>query len=43
LANPNYVNKAKPELVAETRELLQTARNDLEAARSALDALGAPA
>jgi valyl-tRNA synthetase len=39
LANPNYVNKAKPELVAETRELLEVARHDLEAAQAALAAL----
>jgi valyl-tRNA synthetase len=40
LANPGYVNNAKPELVAETRDLLQTARNDLEAAEAAMAALG---
>ncbi|MDH3706133.1 MAG: valine--tRNA ligase [Acidimicrobiia bacterium] len=40
LANPGYVNNAKPELVAETRELLAAARADLAAAQSALAALG---
>jgi len=29
LANPGYVNNAKPELVAETRELLEVARDHL--------------
>ncbi len=40
LANPGYVNNAKPELVAETRDLLQVARNDLAAAEAAMAALG---
>ncbi|MEM7272753.1 MAG: valine--tRNA ligase [Actinomycetota bacterium] len=40
LANPGYVNNAKPELVAETRELLEVAKNDLDAARHAMAALG---
>ncbi len=40
LANPGYVNNAKPELVAETRELLAVARNDLAAAEAAMAALG---
>ena len=39
LANPGYVNNAKPELVAETRDLLEVARNDLAAAESAMAAL----
>ena len=39
LANPGYVNNAKPELVAETRELLEVARNDLAAAEAALASL----
>ena len=36
LANPGYVNNAKPELVAETRELLARAQADLDAANTAL-------
>ncbi|MFN3216075.1 MAG: valine--tRNA ligase [Acidimicrobiales bacterium] len=40
LANPGYVNNAKPELVDETRSLLDAARADLAAAESALAALG---
>ena len=40
LANPGYVNNAKPELVAETRELLEVARSDLAAAEAAMAALG---
>ncbi|MGB5758686.1 MAG: valine--tRNA ligase [Acidimicrobiales bacterium] len=40
LANPGYVNNAKPEMVAETRQLLEVARSDLTAARSAMAALG---
>ena len=40
LANPGYVNNAKPELVAETRDLLDVARGDLEAARAAMASLG---
>ena len=39
LANPGYVNNAKPELVEETRQLLEVAINDLDAARAALAAL----
>jgi len=39
LANPGYVSNAKPELVAETRDLLEVARNDLAAAEAAMDAL----
>ncbi len=39
LANPGYVNNAKPELVAETRQLLEVARSDLNAAQSAMAAL----
>jgi valyl-tRNA synthetase len=39
LANPGYVNNARPELVAETRQLLEVARSDLEAARAAMAAL----
>jgi valyl-tRNA synthetase len=40
LGNPGYVNNAKPELVAETRELLEAARSDLDAATTAMGALG---
>ena len=40
LGNPNYVEKAKPELVAETRRMLEEARADLEAARAALERMG---
>ena len=40
LANPGYVNNAKPELVAETREMLEVARQDLAAAEAAMAALG---
>ncbi len=40
LGNPGYVNNAKPELVAETRELLEAARSDLDAANAAMSALG---
>jgi len=39
LSNPGYVNNAKPELVAETRELLEVAQADLSAAQAGLDAL----
>jgi valyl-tRNA synthetase len=39
LANPGYVNNAKPELVAETRELLSSAQADLAAAEAALASL----
>ncbi len=41
LGNAGYVNNAKPELVAETRERLAAAQADLAAARSALAALPA--
>ncbi len=40
LGNAGYVNNAKPELVAETRELLAVAKADLAAAESALEHLG---
>ena len=40
LSNESYVQKAKPELVAETRRLLEEARADLEAATAALERLG---
>ncbi|MEE2681549.1 MAG: valine--tRNA ligase [Planctomycetota bacterium] len=40
LANEAYVQKAKPELVAETRRMLEEARADLEAATAALGRLG---
>ena len=40
LDNPGYVNNAPPELVAETRQLLDGARSDLEAAEAALAGLG---
>jgi valyl-tRNA synthetase len=36
LGNKNYVEKAKPELVEETRRMLEQAKADLEAARAAL-------
>ena len=39
LANEGYLKNAKPELVAETRELLAAARADLDAAEAALAAL----
>jgi len=39
LSNPGYVNNAKPELVAETRELCERAKADLAAATAALTAL----
>ncbi|MGI9596222.1 MAG: class I tRNA ligase family protein, partial [Acidimicrobiales bacterium] len=39
LANPGYVNNAKPELVEETRQLLVVAKSDLDAAQSAMSAL----
>ncbi|RZV41276.1 MAG: hypothetical protein EX269_16580, partial [Acidimicrobiales bacterium] len=39
LNNPGYVNNAKPELVAETREMLELAKADLDAATSSLAAL----
>jgi len=42
LANPGYVNNAKPELVAETRELLDVARSDLAAAEAAMAVLAGP-
>ena len=40
LDNPNYVQKAKPELVQETRQLLEEAGKDLAAAEAALAGLG---
>ena len=40
LDNPNYVQKAKPELVEETRRMLEEARKDHAAAESALAGLG---
>ncbi|MED6306861.1 MAG: valine--tRNA ligase [Planctomycetota bacterium] len=39
LSNEAYVSKAKPELVAETRRLLEAARADLAAAEAALQRL----
>jgi len=39
LGNPGYLAKAKPELVAETRAMMEQAKADIEAARRALDAL----
>jgi valyl-tRNA synthetase len=39
LGNPGYLAKAKPELVAETRALMEQAKADIDAARRALDAL----
>ncbi len=39
LSNPGYVNNAKPELVAETRELLEVAKSDLQAAEAAMASL----
>jgi valyl-tRNA synthetase len=39
LGNPGYLAKAKPELVAETRRMLEEAKADSDAARRALDAL----
>ncbi|MEM7322250.1 MAG: valine--tRNA ligase [Actinomycetota bacterium] len=39
LANPGYVNNAKPELVEETRQLLAVAKSDLDAAETAMAAL----
>ena len=39
LANPAYVEKAKPELVQETRDMLSEAEHDLEAAEEALRGL----
>ncbi len=39
LSNEGYVNNAKPELVAETRQLLVAAQADLAAAKSALASL----
>jgi valyl-tRNA synthetase len=39
LANPGYVNNAKPELVEETRQQLKVAQGDLSAAESAMAAL----
>ena len=40
LDNPNYVQKAKPELVEETRQMLASAQQDLSAAQAALEGLG---
>ena len=40
LGNKNYVEKAKPELVAETRIMLEASRTELEAAEAALARLG---
>ena len=40
LDNPNYVQKAKPELVEETRRMLEEARKDHAAAEAALAGLG---
>ena len=40
LSNESYVQKAKPELVAETRRMLEEARADLEAAQAALERMG---
>ena len=40
LGNANYVEKAKPELVEETRRMLEQARADLEAAKAALARMG---
>ncbi len=40
LANPGYVNNAKPEMVEETRQLLDAAKGDLAAAETALSTLG---
>ena len=39
LSNEGYVNNAKPELVQETRDMLEVAKADLAAAQAALDAL----
>ncbi len=39
LDNPNYVQKAKPELVQETRDMLKTAEHDLKIAEEALQVL----
>ncbi|MBG01522.1 MAG: valine--tRNA ligase [Acidimicrobiaceae bacterium] len=39
LSNPGYLNNAKPELIEETRTLLETARADLKAAQNSLDKL----
>jgi valyl-tRNA synthetase len=39
LGNPGYLAKAKPELVAETRRMMEEAKADSDAARRALDAL----
>mgnify|MGYP001177093638 CR=1 FL=1 len=40
LGNEAYVQKAKPELVAETRRMLESSRAELEAAEAALSRLG---
>ncbi len=39
LSNPGYVNNAKPELVEETRQLLEVAKSDLHAAEAAMASL----
>jgi valyl-tRNA synthetase len=39
LGNAGYLAKAKPELVEETRAMLEQAKADVDAARRALDAL----
>ena len=40
LANEGYLKNAKPELIAETRELLAAAQADLTAAQAAITSLG---
>ena len=39
LGNPGYVNNARPELVSETRDMLDVATADLAAARASLEGL----
>ena len=39
LSNPGYVNNAKPELVEETRQMLDVAKSDLQAAEAAMASL----
>jgi len=39
LSNPGYLNNAKPELIEETRSLLEKARADLAAAQNSLEKL----
>jgi len=41
LNNAGYVDKAPPEVVAQTRQMLESARGDLAAAERSLSALGA--